>query len=763
MNRDKQHRSVLIIALACAAGAATPVWGYDVWYVDADATGASNGTSWTNAFPFLQDALAAADPGDEVWVAEGTYKPTDRTCTSNADCTAIADGACVSGTCQWDYPRTASFHLKDVRVYGGFDGWETQRSQRDLDCKDAILTGDIQGNDGADFANRADNSCHVVWVDAEALADRPGLPGDLHGTRLDGFTVRGGHAKSEGGDGLCMEDLAPVTWGGAGIAMKDSGASIWNCVITDNLTDGFGAGVLIGDTVPLGHRKDIVRCAIVGNRASNFGSGGGVHQEWDGDLNIFNCIVADNEGGDLPGAGMSLISAGGGIRIVNTLVARNRPSGEFTSNGAGVFIGAGGGVAKISNSTIVDNGKAGVGRGNGILVDKAAVQVENSIIWGNNGDTATAAGRQIRVLTPTNPPGIVFVEWSNVLRVGIGGDRTVDVSPTSRVYFKDGSPNDLCPSPNTWANLGCDIADAPLFRDPTGLDYGLTRSGSTGLPPIDSANDEFVQLDIVDLDEDGNYDQEKIPVDLVENTRIVDDPVVDDCVQAPDPDSDCDQDAENELPIVDMGAYELPPCDVAANCNDIDWCTVDSCSDSNCVNTCIERLFGDVNHSGIVNMDDILAVLSCISGSGAGCSNCGPNQSGTASGCDIADAAICPSYCGSDGYVNLQDILAVMGAFSDPNYCPACCSGEQDGMGEGVGNLGVAEAVIGYLASTETIDSASEELHRLLATSFITFAGADFTDAERAAVVELIASTEADAVDELAKELLDDVCEGLSE
>lgn len=75
-------RRRLHIALACMAtvlaneAAAAP----RIIYCDQNAVGADDGSSWTNAFVHLEDALAAATTNnapdyDQIWVATGVYQP----------------------------------------------------------------------------------------------------------------------------------------------------------------------------------------------------------------------------------------------------------------------------------------------------------------------------------------------------------------------------------------------------------------------------------------------------------------------------------------------------------------------------------------------------------------------------------------------------------------------------------------------------------------------------------------------------------------
>ncbi|MES2619750.1 MAG: T9SS type A sorting domain-containing protein [Bacteroidota bacterium] len=164
-------------------------------YVDSSATGANSGTSWANAYTNLQQALLNSVAGNEIWVAKGTYYPSDTN-------------------------RLAHFDLKDnVSMYGGFAGNETSLSQRIPNTSETILSGDI-GLKG----DTADNSCHVLfahWV--------------YENTVLDGFTVEYGHAT--------LFILGQVSKDGGGLYLDECRFAISNCVFRYNYSTESGGAI----------------------------------------------------------------------------------------------------------------------------------------------------------------------------------------------------------------------------------------------------------------------------------------------------------------------------------------------------------------------------------------------------------------------------------------------------------------------------------------------------------------------------------------
>ena len=110
-------------------------------YVDADASGANNGSSWTDAYTSLQSALQVATGNDEIWVAEGTYRP--------------------GGTSPRGTPFLITAAQDGLKLYGGFAGTETAFCQRDP----AAAVGTILAGDFGVSVTLADNAFTIFNMD----------------------------------------------------------------------------------------------------------------------------------------------------------------------------------------------------------------------------------------------------------------------------------------------------------------------------------------------------------------------------------------------------------------------------------------------------------------------------------------------------------------------------------------------------------------------------------------------------------------------
>jgi hypothetical protein len=248
----------------------------DVWcfttklppiYVDTDAAGANDGSSWEDAYNFLQDALIEADSAlkpVEIWVAESIYKPDQ-------------------GGGQTTGDRTATFKLiNGVTLKGGYAGFgEPDPDTRDIKLYETILSGDLDGNDieVADPCDllteptRAENSYHVVTcngTDANAI--------------LDGFTITGGNA--DGGS-------PPICFGG-GMYNEYGSPTVINCTFSDNFSiNGGGMYNYSGGST-------LTNCNFSNNLA---GDGGGMLNE-KSNIMLINCTFSGNS---------AIIYAGGGM------------------------------------------------------------------------------------------------------------------------------------------------------------------------------------------------------------------------------------------------------------------------------------------------------------------------------------------------------------------------------------------------------------------------------------------------------------------
>ena len=218
----------------------------------ANANPTQDGISWATAYSNLQTALTTATTGFEIWVAQGTYKPTST----------------ITRTIYFNIPNA-------VKVYGGFVGTETVLNSRNFRTNTTILSGDIG------VVNvTSDNSYHVVTFDGSSTI-----------TVLDGFTITGGNANFDSrrvGSSTANPSTTTIETGGGIVVQNASSPMITNCTIVNNAAVT-GGGIYVGDA----SLPKIMACKIMANQAT-FGGGISFQDGSNGSLN--NTLLSGNRG-----------------------------------------------------------------------------------------------------------------------------------------------------------------------------------------------------------------------------------------------------------------------------------------------------------------------------------------------------------------------------------------------------------------------------------------------------------------------------------
>lgn len=320
-----------------------------IWYVDEDAAGAQLGTSWYHAFRHLQDALAVAEAGDEIWVADGIYYPDE----------SMAN---PSGT----NDRSATFTMiQDVDLYGGFNGTEDDLSERNWIENETILSGDIGSS------SDTDNSYHVVTCSI----------GSSNTATLDGFQIVDGNA-----DGNTYPQ-----WIGAGLYLSSGNPYIQNCKFMHcNATYG-------GAIADWGYgQPQIVSCWFIENTATS--RGGGVELQHSGAI-LRGCIFLGN----------TSASSGGGLYAINNASQPELYNCVFSGNTA---VSSGGAIRQAAtdgdnefapvlyNCTLANNSAGG--QAGGIYNSgSTAITLNSCILWDNTDSSGSNQESQFYTTDPT--------------------------------------------------------------------------------------------------------------------------------------------------------------------------------------------------------------------------------------------------------------------------------------------------------------------------------------------------------------------------
>ena len=406
----------IVFVVLCAAATATG----NVIYVDDSAIGANDGTSWTDAYNYLQDALADANTASkpvEIRAAQGIYTPDQ--------------GA---GFTQGD--RNAVFQLiNDVTVLGGFAGFGAMEPDtRYIEAYKTILSGDLAGDD-ADVENPNELSGHPTKAENSSCV--VGGYGTDQTAVLDGVTITAGNTGMRNWDGNPTLLNCTFTNSMYGISNINSSQTLTNCTFRGHgsftIQQNGGSLILINclfsgnnGGINSGSRAELTlhNCTF----ADNVISLGTITCQLVENLRIYNCVFRNNVSSFLT-AGVDAIVSDEGEFIAENCTFAGNVGMSINSRGRTVIsncLFAGnkgkswiGGINSDSQDTTIRNCTFS-GNSDGLLGSALALGdggwVSNCIFWGND---QPAIGRTV---------GNLFMRYCDV-QGGWSGEGNIDVDP----------------------------------------------------------------------------------------------------------------------------------------------------------------------------------------------------------------------------------------------------------------------------------------------------------------------------------------------
>ena len=446
----------------------------------------TTGNSWATAYNSIQAGVdAAAERGEDVWVAAGVYPvsspvqlrsqvavyggfpQTGNPVFENRD--PVAFVTTLDG--QGAVPHVLSCSsVSDIRVDGfTITGGSTSGSGTDREgggiygsdmsgsniIANCTITGNASVEDGGGlFCTAATIEITRCVISSNSCTHFGGGCAFRNNSVvvITGCAIRNNTAHSEGG-GIETQNTTLTLTGstisanvadyfGGGFRCYESTPTLADCEVSGNSSPGPGAGVATQEGGP----TTITRCTISGNTSSGGGDGVGIKSHSNTALIVSESTISGNTGGGI-GGGISAYGTpvtvsrcvitdnagvyGGGleshetssVRIENTLIAGN----VATFSGGGVQVWDN--PSEIVNCTIVGNSAP---KGGGILAH-TPVDLTNVLLAGNTHQAVyeDESGSEATVencLFYNNPDGHFFDLDTETVYTEVGGPAGLDAN-----------------------------------------------------------------------------------------------------------------------------------------------------------------------------------------------------------------------------------------------------------------------------------------------------------------------------------------------
>ncbi len=249
-------------------------------------------------------------------------------------------------------------------IYGGFDGTETDRNQRDWEKNVTVVDG---------------NSSVRVFLLKKS-------------TTIDGLTIANGFFQSHGG-GIYVDSYTTLV--------------IANCTLMSNRSSGYyGGGIYNGAYT----RPNITNCTFVDNTAEY---GGGIFNDTGSTPVINNCTFENNTATNNAGGGVYNSSSTSSL-INNSIFTANTGT-----NGSAIYNGSNS-TSLITNSIFNHNLASSTG-GGGIYTESPTMIITNSTFFYNSGAYGGAIfnGATLTLMNCSLSDNVAYTKAGGIYNVGV--------------------------------------------------------------------------------------------------------------------------------------------------------------------------------------------------------------------------------------------------------------------------------------------------------------------------------------------------------